>query len=403
MSIQQYAFLNKDKVPSRDAWQESIDKCGFDFQLYPNLKPFENSGFLPCKFMGDDGGFEIYYFPTSDLPDKFKNIANGRDFCISFRFGSSVVEGASAMIASYALAKYFDAVISSEGEAPPENLDALLMETNEFIELVKKKSFQKIEIKRTKTNFAMQFFELLKNVNPNFVQNKNEKGNFFEFILKDKNNFKISYNIFHKSDDYYLCFAILLTDDYGDNGLHNPFILGSRFDTNKTIYRQIYDDLNITKSDSDYPNQVWSNGQWRSNTFDNISKAISTPIDVLYPHYIKTLYNGRENLINLYAVAMKVINSFTNKIGNDKESLLKACKELGLPTEETEKLSSRLHGINAFSIAKSNKYASGFGGNEFIDLSKTPVEYLIIENIESLYKNKHNLNDVIKKLERMKL
>lgn len=399
MSIVLYAFLDKNKVPSRDAWQESIDKCGFDFQLNPNLKSFEDSGFLPCKLMGDEGGFEIDYFPSSELDDELKTIANGRDFCISFRFSSSMAECASAMIASYALAKFFDAVVSSDGEAPQENLEALLKETKASIELAKKKTFPNTEIKRTKANFIKQFFELLKNVNPNFVQNKNEKGNFFEFILKDNNNFNISYNIFHKSEDYYLCFAILLTDDYDEIWLDNPFILGSRFDNNKTIYRQILDDLNIAKS----PNKVWSHGQWRSNTFDNISKAISTPMDVLYPHYINTLYNGRENLISLYTVAMKVINNFTDIKEADRESLLKACKELGLPTEEVAKLSLRFHGLNAFRISKGGKYVSGFGGKEFIDLANIPIEYLVINNIESLYKNKHKLSSVINKLENMKL
>ena len=51
-----------------------------------------------------------------------------------------MVECASVMIASYALAKSFDAILSYEGEDPPENLDAFLADTKECIELANKSS-----------------------------------------------------------------------------------------------------------------------------------------------------------------------------------------------------------------------------------------------------------------------
>lgn len=140
MANEQYAFLNKDQVPSRAAWQSEIEECGFDFQLDPDLKPFEDSGFLSCKFMGKEAGFEINYFPTSEVAEDFGDIAQGRDFCISFRWGGSMIECASVMIVSYALAKSFNAVVSYEGEEPAENLDDLLKETQECIKEARKDS-----------------------------------------------------------------------------------------------------------------------------------------------------------------------------------------------------------------------------------------------------------------------
>lgn len=138
MANEQFAFLKKSEVPSRAAWQAAIEACGFDFQLDPELKPFEDSGFLPCKLMGSDAGFEISYEDLAALPRELRDLAQGRDYCISFRWGGSMAEGASAMIASYALAKSFDAIVSYEGEPPAETLDALLAETNDFIEYAKK-------------------------------------------------------------------------------------------------------------------------------------------------------------------------------------------------------------------------------------------------------------------------
>ena len=138
MANEQYAFLNKSEVPSREAWQAVIEACGFDFQLDPELKPFHDSGFLPCTLMGSDAGFEIYYDVVEELPGDFRDLAQGRDHCISFRWGGSMIECASVMIASYALAKSFGAIVSYEGEEPPESLESFLNETNEAIEYAKK-------------------------------------------------------------------------------------------------------------------------------------------------------------------------------------------------------------------------------------------------------------------------
>ena len=137
MANEQYAFLQKSKVPTRDQWQTAITACGFDFQLDPELKPFEDSGFLPCTLFGGDAGFEIYYDDSPEL--HFTDVAQGRDYCISFRWGGSMIECASVMIASYALAKCFDAIVSYEGEEPSE-LEALLEETKECIEAAKQDS-----------------------------------------------------------------------------------------------------------------------------------------------------------------------------------------------------------------------------------------------------------------------
>jgi len=105
MALEQHAFVQKAKVPSRNEWQAAIDQLGFDLQLFPDLKPFENSGFLPCRINGKDSGFEIYYEPADDLlaayPD-MKEKMGGRDFAISFRWGGEMGECACELIASAA-------------------------------------------------------------------------------------------------------------------------------------------------------------------------------------------------------------------------------------------------------------------------------------------------------------
>ncbi|QDT01174.1 hypothetical protein [Adhaeretor mobilis] len=130
----QYALLAKDRVPSRDEWQKSIDNCGFDFQIDPELKPFEDSGYLPCKLSGKDAGFEIYYDTSPETLAQFSSIAPSASCSIEFGWGGEMIECASAMIASYSLAKDFGAIVSYEGEKPYQDLEPFLNDTNAIIE-----------------------------------------------------------------------------------------------------------------------------------------------------------------------------------------------------------------------------------------------------------------------------
>ena len=126
MANEQYAFIQKDKVPSLAQWQNAVDAAGFDLQIYPDLQVFKHSGFMPCKLLGKDFGVEVYYSPANEIFDgTTEELTGNRDYCISFRWGSSFHEGACAMILSYALAISFGAVVSYEGEEPYQDLSAL--------------------------------------------------------------------------------------------------------------------------------------------------------------------------------------------------------------------------------------------------------------------------------------
>lgn len=138
MSNTQFAFINRALVPDRKALQTAIDDLGFDLQLHPEFTAFEDSGFSPCSFKGEDGaGFEISYGEAAELieeDEEFATLADGRDYCISLVWHSSLKDLACVMIVSVALAKYFDAIISYEGDEP-ESIEALLEATVEAIEL----------------------------------------------------------------------------------------------------------------------------------------------------------------------------------------------------------------------------------------------------------------------------
>ena len=130
MSQEQYAFIHKSRVPAVQEWQRAVDEAGYDLRIDAEFKPFEHAGFLPCQLNGEQSGVEVYYDLTRDLCDQelAQSIAQGRDVCISFRWGGSFREGACAMILALALAKSFDAILSYEGEPPCDSLDAFQAE-----------------------------------------------------------------------------------------------------------------------------------------------------------------------------------------------------------------------------------------------------------------------------------
>lgn len=122
MANEQFAFLKSGSVPTRDRWQEAIDRAGFNLKLDPKFEPRTHVGFVPCKLNGAESGVEMYFDDSTESMEAFRDIAGDCDCCISFRWGSSMQECACAMIASFALANEFDALVSYEGEPPYKSL-----------------------------------------------------------------------------------------------------------------------------------------------------------------------------------------------------------------------------------------------------------------------------------------
>lgn len=125
MSNTQFAFINKQDVPTQQQWQQAIDALNMPVSIGidASLVPFEDEGFLPCQWADtdDDVGFEIYYEPSSnvtDEDDELKAIAQDKDYCISLCWGAEMKDCAAVMIASCALMQYFGAIISYEGDEP---------------------------------------------------------------------------------------------------------------------------------------------------------------------------------------------------------------------------------------------------------------------------------------------
>lgn len=110
MSVEVIVYLRDADLPTRDAWQRSIDEAGISLRL-DEFSPREHTGFLPAALDGQDAGFEYYFEPVepSESEEIGEEIAD-RDCMASFVWHSSEIEGRSAMLAAAVLTKLADGV-----------------------------------------------------------------------------------------------------------------------------------------------------------------------------------------------------------------------------------------------------------------------------------------------------
>jgi hypothetical protein len=88
MSVELTVYLPRAAMPSPSEWASAIRERGFDVELGTDLDVDEFSGFLPCRFEGEDAGFEyesgpIEFVDELELPSDF-------DFAVTFATHSSM-------------------------------------------------------------------------------------------------------------------------------------------------------------------------------------------------------------------------------------------------------------------------------------------------------------------------
>lgn len=130
MANEQYAFLRRSELPTTSQLQVVIDNDpDFTLTIDPETTLSESVGFVPCVICGVKSGVEIYFDDSAEMVEQFGDLAPDRDCCLVFRWGGDMVECACAMVLSFVLAKYYNAIVSYEGEPPLESLDAFRDET----------------------------------------------------------------------------------------------------------------------------------------------------------------------------------------------------------------------------------------------------------------------------------
>jgi len=133
MSLEMNVFLEKTRIPDRSSWQGAISSLGLPLELDPNLDPVRDTGFSPSKLKGMNSGFEIYSGAANSVVENQSQLVkmiDGRDWCISFRWGGNLSECACVLAASAGLVKLCDAVAYYPDDDLTYNLDGLVEEVN---------------------------------------------------------------------------------------------------------------------------------------------------------------------------------------------------------------------------------------------------------------------------------
>src|SRR5260370_31033839 len=115
MSLEYYAFLANDSIPTRDAWQSAIDALSVPIVFGSAFIPARASGFSPMEIDGNAAGCEIdINMEQIDSLLEAHEVLHGRiptnPSIFSFRFGGSSNEAACAFAAAAALVQAFGAI-----------------------------------------------------------------------------------------------------------------------------------------------------------------------------------------------------------------------------------------------------------------------------------------------------
>jgi hypothetical protein len=131
MSNSQIVYMERSRVPQRQALQEVIKSLRFRLSVDHTYVPFACSGYLPCTLDGEDAGVDIRFTDSAaqlaEQP-KLLQLVGDRDTALVLRWGGDPRERASALILGAALAHGFGALVQRQPEYAVRTADQLVDE-----------------------------------------------------------------------------------------------------------------------------------------------------------------------------------------------------------------------------------------------------------------------------------
>ena len=249
---------------------------------------------------------------------------------------------------------------------------------------------------RTPSAWAAHCLEVLQTEDPSYRKNREAKGRFMEFVRQDESGLAISHNFIKIRDTYYYSYGLLFTQR-PTLQLSHALLAGSRFDHNRTIWRQFYDDLNLSRGDVGFPSGVWSFGAWRNNTLENLSKGLLIPDRHLYPVYREALANGKSRLVALFREAKKMMDQVP-----PNEDIDAVAQRFSHLRSRHEQFQRECCSLGALSIGRGGLLKFGYGppepGFRFEDV---PLELIVFSQLSVFFKERDRLDEIISIAERL--
>ena len=249
---------------------------------------------------------------------------------------------------------------------------------------------------RTQPAWAAHCLEVLQSQDPSYRKNREVKGRFMEFVRQDESGLTVSHNFIKIRDTYYYSYALLFTQR-PTQLLTHAFLAGSRFDHNKTIWRQFQSDLGLFRGDDGCPSGIWSFGVWRNNTLENLSKGLLIPDKHLFPVYRESLAKGKARLVALFQEAGKMMHGIPAD-----EDFDSAAERFSHLRPEYERFERECYALDAFSIARGGLLKFGYGPPEpGFCLEDVPLELIVFSQLSVFFKERDRLAEITAIAERL--
>jgi len=122
-------FLKQARMPAAPAWAQAIRDAGFPMEMETDFNPRSFTGFLPCKYKGEEAGFEFFLSNiddykddiADDLPPEHWQKIGDRNTVVDFVTHSEFRDLMTSVIASGVLCSISDGVFldTESGEITP--------------------------------------------------------------------------------------------------------------------------------------------------------------------------------------------------------------------------------------------------------------------------------------------
>jgi hypothetical protein len=131
-----HVFLHASRIPTREAWQQAIERLGFATVLDPTLDVRHDKGYSPATYQGKATGFEFSLDSSPEILQSFPDIVQhvgGREVCATFRWSGDLTEAIAALCAAASLAKLTGGIGYSPGDDETYSADEIVASVRESL------------------------------------------------------------------------------------------------------------------------------------------------------------------------------------------------------------------------------------------------------------------------------
>lgn len=243
---------------------------------------------------------------------------------------------------------------------------------------------------KTQKQWRDQCLITLQSLNSSYRINRNIKGRFMEFVRTDESGALFSHNFIKIRDSYYYSAGLLL-DEQPTTLLNHCLLIGSRFDHNRTIWRQFHDDLGLRRGDLGCPSGIWSFGPWRSNTMSLLSRGMEVVETHLLPFYRQIAKDGKMRLAVLLSVADEMLGSIAT--GASEEDIRSLFSE---QMKQVKALDRELHSIDGHALVVGGRQRYWYGPPEpGFDVLGIPPELIVLYQLPVFFNARAKLKSII--------